>query len=443
MKAKNPGFTLDSVKYALRVCRRGPLNPALPRLLLALLFFFPAAAFSQWGSSAGGSTVPFVSRLEAEAKNNLIRLTWKDSPDARGPVYIYRSDTPFNSAQPGLGKPRPVETPYGVEYYIDEAESAGRIYYFVAASDESGKRYDTLLPGANSIAVDVSDILFPETPSFSDDPEPAGIRGGIYALETKVLGEEVSVSFLTNFPGRNLVLYRSVRPITRTIDLLSAVIVQTGLSSPFTDYPVPGIQYYYAVIFEDELTRGKVGIYPGHNATEGPVEVKAGKGRVGLPGVKAEIRSMPLPLMSLEHAAPELEGLAEAPAEPVPLSPAVRRAVESLIPPGPRPLPKKRPRAFSQDLDDEEAVGEEWALKTIVRDHFVGGDWENSCLELRRYLSRYHSAGIAARARFYLAQALYFSLSYREALREFLLVRDFFPQEANEWINASLAALAD
>jgi hypothetical protein len=275
------------------------------------------------------------------------------------------------------------------------------------------------------------------------DAEPAGFHGGIYALETEALGEGVSISFLADFPGRNLVLYRSVQPITRTIDLLSAVIVQSGLSSPFTDYPVPGIPYYYAVIFEDELTRGSVGIYPGYNTTLKPVELRSAGGRIGLPGAKTSIRSMPLPLMSLNYAVPGLEGLAEAPAAPVPLSPAVWGSLESFSQADPRPAaPLKKPRAFSQDLDAEPAAGEEQALKTIVESYFLKEDWENSCVELRRYLSLHHTTGIAARARFYLAQALYFSLSYREALQEFLLVKDFFPGEAREWINAVLAALA-
>jgi hypothetical protein len=377
--------------------------------------------------------------LEIEAKNNLIRLTWKDSPEVRGPVYIYRSGVPFDTAHPGLGKPAPVEVPYGVEYYIDEAETTGTIYYFAAASDEAGRKYDILLPAGNSASVNISVLSFAGTPLFLEEPKPAGLHGGIYALETTVLGEGVTISFLATYPGRNMVLYRSVQPITRTIDLLSAVIVQPGLFSPFTDYPVPGIQYYYAVIFEDELTRGSVGIYPGYNATLRPVEVKTG-GRVGLPGVKADIRSIPLPLMSLNYAVPELEGLAETPAEPVPLSRAARQALESFRR-APRTEPLKRPRAFSQDLDPEPAAGEEQALKAIVGGYFVKGDWENSRVELGRYLSLHNSAGIAARARFYLAQALYFSLSYREALQEFLLVRDFFPEEANRWINASLAAL--
>jgi hypothetical protein len=428
MKAKNPGFTLDLANYGGA--------PGFLSLMLALLLL-PAAAFPQ----EEPPFTPFVSELEAEAKNNLIRLTWKDSPDAKGPVYIYRSDTPFNTARPGFGKAQPVEVPYGVEYYIDETETTGTIYYFAAASDGSGRRYDIPLPVGNSIRVDISDLPFSGAPSLSEEPMPLGLHGGIYALETAVLGEGVTISFLANFPGRNLVLYRSVQPITRTTDLLRAVIVQSGLSSPFTDYPVPGIQYYYAVIFEDELTRGRVGIYPGYNATQRPVEIKAAEGRAGLPGAKAEIRSMPLPLMSLDYAAPGFQGLVEAPAEPVPLSPEARRALESLRPTEPRPGPQKKPRAFSQDLEAEPAAGEEQALKVIVQGYFLGEDWENSCIELRRYLSLHHSAGIAARARFYLAQSLYFSLSYREALREFLLVKDFFPQEANEWINASLTAL--
>jgi hypothetical protein len=438
MKAKNPGFTLNFASYSL-VSGHGFLSLMLAFLLL------PAAAFSQEnGVFAGEDTFdPLVSDLKAESKNNLIRLTWEDSRDARGPVYIYRSDTPFNTARPGFGKPPPVEVPYGVEYYIDETETTGTIYYFIAASDGDGNRYDILLPAGNSIRVDISDLPFSERPVLSEEPKPLGLHRGIYALETTVLGEEVTISFLVNFPGRDLVLYRSVQPITRTTDLLSAVIVQSGLSSPFTDYPVPGIQYYYAVIFEDELIRGRVGIYPGHNATQRPVEVKSASGRVGLPGAKADIRSMPLPLMSLNYAVPGLEGLAEAPAKPVPLSPAARQALESQRPTEPRPGPKKKPRAFSQDLDAEPAAGEEQALKVIVRGYFLGEDWENSCIELRRYLSLHHTAGIAARARFYLAQSLYFSPSYGEALREFLLVKDFFPQEANEWIKASLAALVE
>jgi hypothetical protein len=420
--------------------------PASGFIPLLLMLSLPAAVFPQTNGALAGepSFAPFVSNLEGEAKNNLIRLTWKDSPDAKGPVYIFRSDTPFDTARPGFGKAPPVEVPYGVEYYIDETETTGRIYYFIAAGDELGRRYDILLPVGNSVSVDIADLPFSETPALlEEEPRVPGLHGGIYGLEAAVLGEGVTLSFLVNVSGRNLVLYRSVQPIARTIDLLSAVIVQSGLSSPFTDYPVPGIQYYYAVIFEDELIRGSVGIYPGYNATLKPVEMRTGSSRIGLPGAKTEIRSMPLPLMSLDYAVPGLEGLAEAPANPAPLSPAVRQALEDLGTVEPRSLPRKKPRAFSQDLEAEAAAGEEGALKAIVQGYFLKGDWENSRTELERYLSLHHTAGIAARARFYLAQTLYFSLSYREALREFLLVKDFFPQEANEWINASLAALAE
>jgi hypothetical protein len=438
MKAKNPGYTLS---IANSVANYGPMPGFLSLILMLLLL--PATAFpQQYGAPAGGrSFSPFVSELEAEIKNNLIRLTWRDSPDVKGPVYIYRSDTPFDTSRPSFGKGFPVEVPYGVEYYIDEIETTGTVHYFIAASNEIRTRYDILLPVGNSVSVIISELSFPQMPSLSADTAPPGFHGGIYALETAVLGEGVTISFLVNFSSRNLVLYRSVQPITRTADLLSAVIVQSGLSSPFTDYPVPGIQYYYAVIFEDELTRGTVGIYPGYNATLKPVELGGAGSRIGLPGAKYDIRSIPLPLMSLDYAVPGLDGLAEAPAEPIPLSPAARRALENFRRADPQPVPRKRPQAFSQDLDEEPAAGEEQALKTIVQGYFLREDWERSCIELQRYLSLHHTAGIAARARFYLAQALYFASSYREALQEFLLVEDFFPGETKEWINATLAAL--
>jgi hypothetical protein len=406
-----------------------------PGFLLLILFLLPLGVFSQELDFA-----PFVTELEIEAKNNLIRLTWKDSPDAQGPVYIYRSDTPFDTAQPGFGKPEPVEVPYGVEYYIDEVESTGTLYYFVAASDEDGL-YEILLPVGNSALVTISDLPFSESPSLLTDTAPEGAEGDIYALETTVEGDGVFISYLVNIADRNTVLYRSVQPITRTTDLLRAVIVQSGLSSSFTDYPVPGIPYYYAVIFEDELTMGSVGIYPGYNATIRAVEVKAANDRVGLPGAKAELRSMPLPLMALNYAVPGLAGMAEAPSQPLPLSLSTRRALENFRSASPPPYPLKKSRAFSQDLETEPTGGEEQGLRAIVQGRFIRGDWEASIAELRRYLSLHHSESAGLRARFYLAQSLYFSRSYREALLEFLMVKDYFPVEANEWIRASLAAL--
>ena len=379
-----------------------------------------------------------ISGLEAVTRNNLVRLTWKDSLAAAGPVYIYRSSRPFESSVSAgsFGAHRPVEVPYGVESYIDDVESAGRVYYFVAASSAAGDLHLQVIPQLNTLAVEVAG---PPT-AVTEAPQPRG-PGGIFGLEIRQEGEGVVIRYQTN-SGANTMLYRSVKPITHTTDVLRAVIVESALGSPFTDYPVPGIPYYYAVIFEDELRRGNVGIYPGYNATTRAVEIQAE--RVGLPRA-AELRSLPLPLMSLNYAVPGIDNFSEL-KNPIPLGLNAAKALGSLRRGKETPDPPSRAsRAFSQDLEtDKRGVpAENLALRVIVQGPFAKGDWEASRRELDRYLSGHHSVISEARARFYRGQCLYFSGAWREAFYEFLLVKSYFPVEISEWLDSCLEILVN
>jgi len=92
--------------------------------------------------------IPYITQIKVESRNNLIRLTWVDSPDARGPVYIFRSARPFTGSIPA--NIRPVVVRYGEQYYIDDADDMENLFYFIAASDVSGQRYDIILPKINS-----------------------------------------------------------------------------------------------------------------------------------------------------------------------------------------------------------------------------------------------------------------------------------------------------
>jgi hypothetical protein len=332
-----------------------------------------------------------------------------------------------------------VEVPYGAQSYVDETEEAGTIHYFVAASDGQGRRYDIVIPFGNTISVTVSGSLAAEFPLAAEDQHLRPVESGIFALEAKVEGEGVIISYRVADGMKNTVLYRSVQPLRTTADLLRAVIVQPGLTVPFTDYPVPGIPYYYAVIFEDELIRGTVGLFPGHNTTVQPVEVPAGTGRVGLPGPEAPIRSMPLPLISVSNAVPGSDRYTEIP-DAVPLGPGAAKALGTIPRAGANPPAQKKPRAFSRDLEAP-AGGEESQLRVIVQGPFVKRDWQAARDALLRYVSLPHSSLAEARARFYLGQTWYFSGNYREALIEFLMVQTEYPDEAKDWINVTLAAL--
>jgi hypothetical protein len=404
-----------------------------PVIFLFSLFVFQAL-FSVYAQTQNSGPVfaPFISQLHGEVKNNLVRLIWTDSRDVRGPVFIYRSQTPFDTAHPYY-LVRPIEVPYGAQSYIDEVENSGEWHYFVAASDERGQRYEIFMPYSNAVTVTVGEI---------QDASPRAVQGPVSAsniigLEAAVRGDGVLISFRLSAPVGNPVLYRSVSPIAKTRDLLNAVLVEDGILSPFMDYPVPGIPYYYAVIAEDDLVSGNVGIYPGYNATVSAVEVSPGA-RVGL-GDSPGIRSIPLPLISVNAVSPG-SGYGDVPS-PTPLSPEAARAVNGLGLQGVTPrLPQKTPRVFEQDLEPPSG-GEEYALRSIVQGPFRNRDWTSCKDELIQYLSLPRSAASEGRARFYLAQAYYFTGSYREALFEFLTVQSGYPQEATEWIQAALAML--
>jgi hypothetical protein len=405
--------------------------------LLAAGLFLPYSLFAQTDAE-DAIFAPFVSQLSAEIKNNLIRLSWLDSPDVRGTVYIFRSSQPLETGRipPNI---RPLEALYGAQSYIDETEGVGTVHYFVAASDEQGRRYDIVIPHSNAISVSIADSPEGERPVSGEGQSFRSVESGISSLEAKVEGEGVIISFQAPEGKKNTVLYRSIQPLRNTSDLLQALIVQSGMSSPFTDYPVPGIPYYYAIILEDELIRGNVGLFPGRNVTIQPVEIPSTAERAGLPGPEAPIRSMPLPMISVYNAVPGSDQYSAAPVI-TPLESGAAKAVDSLPRKKPNPPPQKKPRVFSRDLEAP-AGGEEAPLRSIVQGAFIKRDWQKARDELIRYLSLPRSAPSEARARFYLAQSYYFSGDNRGALIEFLMVQSQYPGEAREWIDAALAAM--
>jgi hypothetical protein len=399
-------------------------------LIIFILFLaLPAGIFAQ-----SRDYVPYVSQIKVESRNNLIRLTWVDSPDARGPVYIYRSARPFSGSIPA--NIRPVVVRYGEQYYIDDSDDMENLYYFVAASDTSGQRYDIILPRINSTSLHPvqlqEEALASAEAEKSAETEPAQ---GISNLKANQDGERVIITFNRDGSRRNAILYRSMQPITRSQDLLNAVIVQSGIDSPFVDFPVPvpGLTWYYAVIYEDEIASGNMGIKPGTNATVSPVTVTSEQ------PAERTLRPIPLPVLTLRNTIPESYLMTEIP-EQTPLSAASAKMLNDTKMPSKAPINLKRPRVFSVDLVAPTG-GEESALFQIITEYFVTFQWESARVSLQHYLSLPRSKDIEARARFYLGQTLYYTGKYRESLMEFLSIRSLHLAEANKWIEAVLSAM--
>ncbi|GHT72622.1 hypothetical protein FACS1894110_26960 [Spirochaetia bacterium] len=145
--------------------------------------------------------------------------------------------------------------------------------------------------------------------------------------------------------------------------------------------------------------------------------------------------------MALNYAVPGIDSFSEL-SRSIPLSPEAAKALSNIPKRNPEVAVPQKPRVFSVDLNkDNNGIGEESGLKAIVQGSFLARDWKKAIAELRRYLTIPRSELTEARARFYLGQSLFFSANYREALFEFIMIKAQFPREANEWIDASLAAL--
>jgi hypothetical protein len=373
-------------------------------------------------------TFSHVSQIKAEASNNLIKITWVDSPDARGPVYIFRSTLPFDGIIPPYS--RPVIINYGVREYIDDIDNMEIVHYFVAASYIDGHPLDSIIPNVNSISINLTELTVWEGISPETGPLPL-----ISNLRARMENDKVIISWVLSGDSGNIILYRSMQPVRNPQDLLNAVIVSSGINTTFTDNPVQGISWYYAAVCEDDISGGNVEIRPGSNATVNPVVIS------GRDGAEHVLRSIPLPYMTVHNTMPESDFFWRIP-ERAPLGDETVKALEnSQLQPVPS-ITKKTPRIFVIDLEPP-ASGEESALNQILRDYFEKHDWENARTSLLYYLSLPRSRDVQARARFYLGQTHYFTGNYREALFEFLSIQGLHPVEAHEWINAVLAAMVN
>ena len=417
-------------------------------LLVMAFTALPLNAQNAETGAAPGTTVsegtvvfaPFVSHLQGELRNNLVRLSWVDSPHIRGPVYIYRSSFPFDEGDPFRGAGiKIIEIPYGAQSFIDEIDIYGiqgkTLYYFAAASEETGRSYDIPISFTNTVDIEIPAGDIVQEPAPRELPAAAETRTlyGISSVEAAVQGDRVIITF-NEGAVKNVSIYRSTRPIRETQDLLGSVIIQTKISSPFTDSPVPGIPYYYAVISEEDLVRGAVEIVPGLNVTRSPVEITtAGQGDFR----NRDIRAMPLPLISAHAAIPGTNTFSGPPA-PAELSAEAAKALGNIPPRSRSETVKKKPRVFARDLDTSNAGIEEYALGSIIRGSFSQKNWNSARDELVRFLALPRSAEINARSRFYLGQCYYFLHQNREALFEFLAIQDRYPSESREWIEACL-----
>jgi hypothetical protein len=416
---------------------------------------------------------PFVSRLNAEVSGRTVRLTWLDAPSVKGPVYVYRARVPFSGT--GMrGQAGGREVPYGQQIFIEEVESFGTWYYFIAASDETRRKYEIVVPYNNIIDIPLDGSSKQVTASagtaasaattantdtagravISQQPAENPVSGttrqsgyspysnGIVDIAAQSVSNGIHISFNASDRSKNALLYRSGSPISHYNDVLSATLVKDRLVSPYVDYPPPDMACYYAILYDEDIRSGQAVIYPGGNATVAPVYVGSASQSAGTSvyssGPASRQQNTYLDpgagyfstLRSLSPLTAEAAKVAESMHNQSPSAPVIPRSPNSRRP---------EPRVFNQDLQTNAAPGEDYDLGLIVRGPFFRKEWSAARSALEQYLATARSQNAVTRARFYLGQCYYFLGDARAALNEFTAVHTTYPDEAASWLQAALA----
>jgi hypothetical protein len=454
-----------------------PASPVAPAGSVAADAGTQAAGASPALAAEGGALAPdavfapFPSKLRAAVKDDQITLTWIDSPDVKGGYVVYRSSAPMSAGNLEAAAKLAVVN-RGVQAYADRPGDATAYYYLVLALAEDGTPYQVFIPAKNATSAAIAAEAPPQAivaakpavqpeapaaapaaalPAAAPAAPPAAPAVPVKpsepfadALAASVKGEALMLAYKAP-AGSRLVLYRGTTPIKAASDLLDATLVSAfaDKDGTFADYPVPGVEYYYALLGENDLKAGIVAIFPGRNALLDPVGLKAIGSYSGFVEVSPNSRTPPLPYL-LPDAGSASGGSAsprdEAPPERT-IAPDTKKAVDSLLAAAPSLQPPMPALSFLPEELSSPSGGEDYALSIIVNDRLAAKDWEGAADQLRKYLSLNRGPKAAARAHYYLGQALAFSGSYRDAFFEFLSSRELYATDAKPWIEFVLSRL--
>ncbi len=399
-----------------------------------LFFIFIILCFSLVSSmlfsQANSIFTPFVSRIKIESLKNSVKISWKDTADVEGNCIIYRHTNIIN--EQNLSEAVKVaRIPQGVEFYEDFPPYTHTNYYYaVFMEDKDSLLHEVFIPFRN----------ISSKPSYitekTKDDTPALITG-IKAWAGK---ESVELSFKCSKPSSELFIYRNTEPIEDQDDILNANLIATlpGSKTSFTDYPVPGIGYYYGIIDSNLIKTGSYIFKAGENITIVPVELElTSTDRIGLPE-KPSSRPKPLPYLSISRGYQSGRQLSSSVIYTIPdlkdVSSETEKSIAAILKnTKPVALHPLEPVILKQDKSPE--AGSERAMLTeILNTDFITGNFESAMVKLQEYQKIKRNRELEASVHFYLGQIYYFLGEYNNSFTEFLFAEEYFYMASRPWI---------
>jgi hypothetical protein len=411
------------------------VRTAILALLVAAVCGLPAVSQETDGQETGGQEAmsPFVSGLRVAIRDPRVRLTWREEHDSVALHHIYRATaeiTEDNFDQAELVGTVDADT----ETFVDVPSQEGTYYYAVLSETTDGEVREVFLPFRNKTtqAAEITAVTERVVP-------PAEV----ISLTAERRGDEILLRFQANRPNRNLAIFRSTSELAGLDDLAVATridIVESDRRS-YTDFPVPGISYYYGIFDTESVAEGEISFDAGRNVSSQTVQIPIEAATVSRTLPEEQLpRRRPLPFLMIDETLREGRSLARSPlrltANQRELSQETIAAVEAAL--GPPPSPSDDPPPEPAILPEErltDAKGPRFTLKTIAEGPFAAGRWQEAVRLLENMLTISLPDDVEARVHFYLGQARYFSGDTRRAFLEFVLAREVYFLETKPWID--------
>jgi len=417
-------------------------------LLFLLLLNLLSPAFTQEAGTE--SFVPFVSKLKAKADESQILITWRNPSNLEGVLLLYRHSTEIG--QNNLSEAVPVAS-LGAdqESYRDTPPDDKLYYYAVLIEDPSAVIQELFIPFRNKTSEGVRITAPPPMES-----EAARITG----IKAEVVYDSVQVVFENSNPDRNLLLFRGASPMTTSEDLLNAsapLQLKPG-TTRYVDYPIPGVESYYAVLDTEMFKLGRQILSARENTTLQGVVVPLEVPRVALPPVsgvtaaagadagrdtqgsagpeaaaQASTTAIALPYLQL---AEDSESVFTIPPRREELDPLTEAAVSRVLASAAPLAAGQKTVVILPEDKNEPGGGESTGLYNILQEHLLAGDYAGAESKLQGFLNLRRSPYTEARVRFYLAQAYYFQGLYEEALLEFVLSQGQLYTPVQPWLES-------
>lgn len=445
--------------------------------LLPLVLLVAALGYSQEAGTE--SLVPFVSKLKAKAVETRIIITWHNPQNLQGSVLLYRHSAEIDG-QNLQDADLIARLEADQESYQDNPLDDTPFYYAVLIEDSEGTIQQLFIPFRNKTSRGVGIAVVPTVESRAAQ---------VSAIRTTIVDDAVQVDFQVANPNRNLLLFRSNSKLISTEDLIDAYAplqLDAG-TTRFIDYPIPGVETYYAVVDTELFKLGKQNLQSGQNSTDRPAVVPIEVERVALPPAFSEEGGAAGPGAAesspVSPGSPSSPGTATAirettpaatteagvsrivpsteqtglPATPLPylqlerrftgpqrienLDPRTQAAVSRLLSSAPPAAATQTSVVILPEEKNGPKPSESASLQKIVMEQLLAGDYQGAESKLQGFLNLRRSPYTEARVRFYLGQAYYFQGLYEEALLEFVLAQGQLYAPVKPWLESCFRRL--